>query len=544
MTQALSKTVRLWHTLRPLRPVQVTNRVWRRVKRTQPHVFAAPPLPERPAPWVKIPAKATSQLHGGDFRFLNDTQNLDQLGWDAPQISKLWRYNLHYFDALLQPVPLSPNALIARWIAENPAGTGSGWEPYPTSLRLVNWVKFWLQGGALDDTVRASLAQQTDWLLQKLEWHLLGNHLFANGKALLFAALLLEGRLRGRALSQAIRILNREMPEQFLADGGQFERSPMYHALGLEDLLDLHNLLQACPFPGTEQLAQTVKAAIPAALHWMGVMTHPDGQIGLFNDAAFDIAPAPQALSDYGRRLGFAPAPPPDEGPTSLTPSGYLRLQAGPATAMLDCAPLGPAYLPGHAHADTLSFELSLEAQRVIVNGGTSVYGTGPERAAQRATRAHATVEVNGRNSSDVWAGFRVGRQAKPGPVQITAPSSVTCSHDGYRPCRHHRTWQLENTQLTLHDRLEGPFSSAQAIFPLHPDWVLIAQTSDTVHLRCQKGAVPDLWIQITGAAQITLDPSQWHPRFGAPEDNFTLKIQLQGPQLQTTLSWANQEHP
>ena len=34
----------------------------------------------------------------------------------------------------------------------------------------------------------------------------------------------------------------RELPEQILADGGHFELSPMYHALVLEDLLDLVNI--------------------------------------------------------------------------------------------------------------------------------------------------------------------------------------------------------------------------------------------------------------------------------------------------------------
>ncbi|MFB1490650.1 MULTISPECIES: heparinase II/III family protein [unclassified Thiocapsa] len=54
-----------------------------------------------------------------------------------------------------------------------------------------------------------------------------------------------------------------------------------------------------------------------------------------------------------------------------------MHLEAGSAVALLDVAPIGPDYLPGHAHADTLSFELSLFGQRVIVNGGTSRYRIG-----------------------------------------------------------------------------------------------------------------------------------------------------------------------
>ena len=46
--------------------------------------------------------------------------------------------------------------------------------------------------------------------------------------------------------------------------------------------------------------------------------------------------------------------------------------------ALLDVARVGPDYLPGHAHADTLSFELSLYDRRTIVNCGISQYANGP----------------------------------------------------------------------------------------------------------------------------------------------------------------------
>jgi len=97
-----------------------------------------------------------------------------------------------------------------------------------------------------------------------------------------------------------------------------------------------------------------------------------------------------------------------------LSDSGYIRIQSGDAVALLDVAPIGPDYLAGHGHADTLSFELSLFGQRCIVNPGVSRYGTGAERLRQRGTAAHSTVAVDGQNSSEVWGGFRVARRARP----------------------------------------------------------------------------------------------------------------------------------
>ena len=210
-------------------------------------------------------------------------------------------------------------ALIADWITENAPGTGTGWEPYPCSLRIVNWVKWTLAGNPLSEAAHQSLAIQTRWLTRRMEWHLLGNHLFANAKALVFAGLYFDGREAARWLDAGSRILAREMPEQILPDGGQFELSPMYHALALEDLLDLVNIARAF---GRNDLAREWGIPVAAMLDWLGKMTHPDGGIAFFNDAAFGIAPDTRQLFDYAKRLGFAsPAKP--KALCHLAESGY-----------------------------------------------------------------------------------------------------------------------------------------------------------------------------------------------------------------------------
>jgi uncharacterized heparinase superfamily protein len=43
-------------------------------------------------------------------------------------------------------------------------------------------------------------------------------------------------------LKKGLKIINDELNEQVLNDGGNFERSPMYHSIFLEDLLDLINI--------------------------------------------------------------------------------------------------------------------------------------------------------------------------------------------------------------------------------------------------------------------------------------------------------------
>ena len=80
-----------------------------------------------------------------DFTFLNE-KNLNEVGWDGHSREKLWRYNQHYFDDLNSQDGYERKSwhadLIEKWIVENPPLVGTGWESYPTSLRIVNWIKW------------------------------------------------------------------------------------------------------------------------------------------------------------------------------------------------------------------------------------------------------------------------------------------------------------------------------------------------------------------------------------------------------------------
>ena len=433
---------RYFHTLRYLRPVQISGRLWYRLNQVKPNLSAAPRLRLQSGQWVKSAERTASMLSDESFRFLNVVgQVCCATDWNNPAQEKLWLYNLHYFDDLNAAGAADRlawhRALMSRWVTDNPPGLGNGWEPYPTSLRLVNWIKWVLAGNNQEPWWIDSLAVQTRWLRRHIEWHLLGNHLFVNAKALVFAGLFFEGDEAAEWLAQGLKILGREVPEQVLPDGGHFELSPMYHAIILEDLLDLVNAANARPEQVPEAMVLQWCEVAGRMLRWLKGLIHPDGQIAFFNDSALGIAPDYATLAAYARRLGIESASiRPNEKCTHFADSGYVRLQQGNAVALLDVARIGPDYLPGHAHADTLSFELSLFGQRVVVNSGTSQYGHGAERLCQRGTAAHNTVDVNGCDSSEVWGGFRVARRARPFGLAVEEGDhalTVTCSHDGYR---------------------------------------------------------------------------------------------------------------
>lgn len=475
------------------------------------------------------------------FIFLNKEGSLAELGWDGTQREKLWRYNQHYFDDLnAMDAPARQvwhTALLGEWMVANSPGMGTGWEPYPLSLRVVNWIKWALGGAALSHDLIQSLAVQVRWLSRRLEVHLLGNHLFANAKALVLAGLFFEGPEADAWLEKGLRILAREMPEQLLPDGGHFERSTMYQALVLEDMLDLVNATR-CFSARLSPTQQRQMADWPQRARsmqaWLHNMCHTDREISFFNDAAFGIAPSVAELNAYAHRVLPELPTPPVISCFHMPDSGYVRLLHGRAVALLDVAPVGPEYLPGHAHADTLSFELSVWEQRILVNSGTSCYGSSDERLRQRGTAAHNTVVVDDQNSSEVWGGFRVARRAYPMALRIQheaekSATEVICEHNGY--CRlpgkpiHHRIWHMTEKNFTVIDHVNGKFGAAEARFHFHPD-LKIESSHNLKHgaalLSCGKTVT---WQLEHGDPR--LERSTWHPRFGCSLPNVCLVINL-----------------
>ncbi len=425
-------------TARYLEPVQVYTRFLPRARGKPPD--STPQLRRLTGEWLQPIIREPAQIGRNRFRFLN--QERDITSWNDQSASKLWLYNLHYFEHVNRE-------LVKRWIAENPAGKGFGWDPYPTSLRIANWCRWILSGASPGPHVYASIAMQAAWLEKRLEQHLLANHFLANAKALLFAGSVFEGDDADRWRRAGLLILEQELPRQILTDGAHVERSPMYHSIILEDLLDLCNLCRAF-----ESLLPDLSNYASRMLGWLEHMTHPDGGISFFNDAALGIASDLSSLQAYARRLELPSAA------VVLGESGYLRLENDHIVVIFDAAPLGPDYQPGHGHADTLSFELSCRGRRVLVNSGTSTYDTGPVRAFERGTAAHNTIRVDQVDQSEMWGTFRVARRARPFDVRTDHRSYAEAAHDGYHRLRpsvtHRRRIDLSGDTVIITDRLEG----------------------------------------------------------------------------------------
>ena len=222
--------------------------------------------------------------------------------------------------------------------------------------------------------------------------------------------------------------------------------------------------------------------------------------------------------------------------------SGYCAVNLkNNGKAILDLAKIGPDYQPGHAHADTLSFELSLHGQRFIVNSGTSQYGEDAMRQHQRSTKAHNTVCIDGQNSSDVWAGFRVARRAYPRELSVSH-DFIACSHDGYarRPGRntHRREWHFLENSMTVRDVITGRFSDATAYFYLHPDVRVLKQEGLVVVCCLPEGQ--EITLVFNGARDVRAESAHWYPYFGVSVKNTCLMVRLNENELNTDIAWSH----
>ena len=418
-------------TVQYLRPTQVWHQVKYRVfkakyKALEAPAFIVPTLKSFPIPRYHC-------LKGERFCFLNLEH--DFAGWQFADLGNLWLYNQNYFDWLNQPGLTAEEG--CKWIDRFIGVTsGMAMDPYPIALRSINWVKFFCRYPETATNTRVNaLWSQLKLLERKLEYHLLANHLLEDAYALYIGASFFSDR---RLMDKARCLLKKQLAEQILPDGGHYEQSAMYHCILLDRLLDCINI-------HAESWMEPIAAKM---VGWLKSICYRDGSFPLMNDAAEGIAPTPKQIFDYAERLGVV------SEPKRLCESGYRRLVNERMEATVDLGNVTASYQPGHTHADALSYELRIDGHPFVIDTGISTYNKTERRQLERSTVSHNCVSPDGRNSSEVWGGFRVGQRAK---VKIVSEDSnaVEALHDGFgKPCR--RRFYMDNSEFTIEDWYGG----------------------------------------------------------------------------------------
>ncbi len=466
----LRRSIRLYHTVKYLRAVQIYYRLYyllrERLRRRCGFSYRFTLSANTTTLTLEPSLLVSDSVHENTFTFLNQTKCFgDGIDWNTSEYGKLWTYNLTYFDYLQQPdMQRSEGLRLIYDFIDQSNEIDDGFEPFPISLRGVNWIKFITTHKIEDCKIDDSLYAQYYILMDHLEYHLLGNHLLENGFSLLFGAYYFQDKVLH---AKAEAILFEELNEQILKDGAHFELSPMYHQIMLFRLLDCINLLKNNRHDDDTDLLIFLQDKASLMLGWLQSMTFRDGMIPLFNDSANNIAPTSGALFEYAMRLNVPIKK------TILQESGYRRFDAQGYECIVDVGNIGPDYIPGHAHADTLSFELHLNNHPYIVDTGVSTYETNERRTQERSTAAHNTVELHGLNQSDVWGGFRVANRAYITRLQ-EHHMHITAVHNGYEKrvgALHERTFAFERNRMTITDTIISDATvEAVARIHFHPD--------------------------------------------------------------------------
>ena len=239
-------------------------------------------------------------------------------------------------------------------------------------------------------------------------------------------------------LQKAKKLLLSQLDEQILKDGSHYEQSPMYHCILLDRLLDCINI------KSDQKLVDYAQSMLGhlESIKW-GV-----GSLPMLNDSANGIAPATSQLFYYAKELGLK------WGKIPMKECGYRQMLAGSMEAIVDVGNITATYQPGHTHADTLNYELHIDGKPFVVDTGISTYNKTERRQLERSTIAHNCVSVEGKNSSEVWGGFRVGRRSS---TEITeeADNTIEAVHNGFgKECR--RRFEMKDGSFTVEDWFDG----------------------------------------------------------------------------------------
>lgn len=475
----------LYNTLFYLKPIQVYYRIYyllrnkflrKELKKRKPANFV-------PITWKKSIVNKSSYLHNNNgFLFLNISHFFNkEIDWNYDGFGKLWTYNLNYFDYLQQKnISKEIGVQLIKNYVKKDAFIKDGKEPYPISLRGINWVKFLSQNHVKEEVIDTTLYNHFYILLKNLEFNLLGNHLLENAFSLLFASYYFQD---DRLYLKSKKLLISQLNEQILNDGGHYELSPMYHQILFHRTLDCIQLITLNAFWKKDLLLGYLRGKASLMRSWLEAVIYNNGDIPMVNDSTFGIAPSSKELLKYASELSIYSSNLP------LSDSGYRKVSTDEYELFIDVGSVGSDYQPGHSHSDIFNFILYFNNQPIIVDTGTSTYENNNIRYSERITRAHNTVTINQHDPIEVWKSFRVANRAD---VKIIKESKMyhKASHNGFRKFSqtHIRTFDMQPDKLIISDELAGHNEiGAEAYIHFHDSIAINTLAPNEIFLPAQK---------------------------------------------------------
>ena len=479
-----------------------------------------------------ILSKPESYDFKNEFFFLNRAHKINIKKFPKNNVpNKLWNYNLNYFDYInsTNSIKYKDNIikLLNTWINNNNLISLEN-DPYPTSLRIVNWIKWSRTNNFYDEKFIKSLKIQSYYLSKNIEFDLLANHLMSNIKALIFLGYYFQGRFANKILKYGLKLLKSQILEQINEDGSHCELSPMYHSIVLEDLLEILHLINKYKSEN-KVLINLLNNRIHKMLYWLENMTFYN-KVTFFNDSCEGVANKFEDLIKLANncKIKYVSNLYKEKFVNYFEKSGYTNLKFNNTRIIFDVGNVGYKFNPGHSHADCLSLEMMIYNKKILVNSGISTYENIPLRHYQRSTQSHNTVTINNKNSSDVWGAFRVSKKANQvkDKLNISETSKyieITAAHSGYSTIFnntiHKRKVRIEENQVIIHDHIIGKFYNAVAYYYLHPE--VIIKNNNKLKLKNKEIDI------VVNNAKISFVKSKWYPEFGKEIDNYCMKLEF-----------------
>jgi len=534
--------------------------------------------------------QAGEDLRRHRFSYLNETSiYTDKIDWDDKSRSRLWRLNLHYFDMAplwILDVVLNGNKetfiewkkLVDSWIAANPIGHFEAWNPYCVSRRIPNWIlayvltaKTQYEDEHFNERIFNSLYRQASYLYGNVEWDLPMNHLISNGRALFYAGVFFQGKKGRKWRDLGLRILWDRLEHDVCNDGGHAERSPMYHLLVLQDNLECFAISRELGIAWPSQAVSTLYKMV----EFSRKIEHPDGDIPLFNDSALKVATKSSEVVEvaggilgnkYGKKikkefghesifsLVYSECNSNQSEISACQRKRILDIKEFPETGyyvisgpevgrkiIFDCGEIGIREVAGHGHSDLLSFEMSINGQRIIVDSGTSTYSSGKCRQYEKSILAHNTLIVDGKDTCEPWASFRMARRGHPDQVRTVQKNDfaiIDAGHSsflGLPGIVHRRALLSLGDTLVILDRVIGNGQhSVKGRLHFHPNVELKLNTSDK-NLFSITSRFCQLNLKLFSCTSELLLPTEdyfgncYAPEFGKRQQKYTLNIERAG---------------
>jgi uncharacterized heparinase superfamily protein len=473
-------------------------------------VYGGAITPLRPNGWADVTGSKTLRAAAHSFTWLRD---LRALGTDAAR--------------------LRARALVGDWMASSPTDATS-YRPDVVGARITAWLGHYdFFAATADDGFRqrlmARLVQDARGLSASLPAEELDARALTAMKGLVAAAITL--REHTGLMTRAMRFLPQEIARQVQPDGSHIERSPAAQLQALQDLLEIRALLQTAQTAAPTALSAAIERMGPA----LRLMRHGDGGLALFNGTREETGTLVDLVLTQAGRGGRAVS--------SLTEGGFHRLQAGRSVMIVDCGVPPPPGLDRWSHAGTLSMELSVGRDRLIVNCGAFTAGPEAWQDAARATAAHSTLVIADVNSSELKP---EGLGHRPTTVEVQRQEAagahwLDVSHDGWKrsfnTAHRRRLYMAESGEdIRGEDVIESSENQPFTLrFHLHPDvQASLQQDGGTVLLRLKSGS---FWRLRADGAKLMLEESIY---LGGPEPRRSEQIVLTGhPDGPQQVKWA-----